>query len=86
MMGRGQWGGETWDGETGDTEMGIGQWGGGGEGGELSWQGPGVGTSKGEAAGWTRRSGVGRGRQDMGQMGAGDWEGQWGGEDGEGAT
>ena len=47
---------------------------------EKSWQGPGVGRKGG-----ARRSGVGRGRQ--------DWDnreetgrGQWGGEDGEGAT
>ena len=72
-------------GETGETEMrrwGGGQWGGGGEGGEelaigQEWEG------KGEAGGWTRRSGVVRGRQDWdngeetgrGQMGRGRWRG-----------
>ena len=62
----------------GDGEMGRrrGRWRRAGKGQE--WEG------KGEAGGWTRRSGVGRGRQ--------DWDnreetgrGQWGGEDGEGA-
>ena len=51
---------------------------------EKSWQGPGVGRKR-EAGGWTRRSGVERGRQDW-DNGEETGRGQWGGEDGEGAT
>ena len=40
---------------------------------------------KGEAGGWTRRSGVVRGRQDW-DNGEETGRGQWGGGDGEGAT
>ena len=54
-MGRGQWGGGDWDGEIEENEMGRrrGRWRRAGKGQE--WEG------KGEAGGWTRRSGVGRG-------------------------
>ena len=51
---------------------------------EKSWQGPGVGR-KGEAGGWTRRSGVGRGRQDW-DNGEETGRGQWRGKDGEGGN
>ena len=40
---------------------------------------------KGEAGGWTRRSGVGRGRQDW-DNGEETGRGQWRGEDGEGGN
>ena len=90
--GRGQWGGGDWDGETGETEMGRGamgrrrgRWSRAGKGQE--WDG------KGEAGGWTRRSGVGRGGGDRigtmgrrlgggngeGKMERGQRRGRWGG-------
>ena len=90
--------GETRMGRRERLRWGDGEGGNGEEEGKVenSWQGPGVGR-KGEAGGWTRRSGVGRGRQDWdngeetggggGTMGRGRWRGaNLKGEMGRGAT
>ena len=66
-MGRGQWGGGNGKGETGEMgETEVGRWGGGGEGGEELARAR-SGKEKGEAGGWTRGSGEGRGETGLGQ-------------------